>query len=682
MTAVLQSQSLRMALFGLTAILLGLGLALRLSMYDRFLPYIDYSDEVVYVAYSDHIRGMSDQTALIEKYGTLQGLYVFMTMLIQTLHDVFKGHDYAIIAEYYPLLRLASVFFSLGTAALLCDVGRLMGGWLAGLLAAAAWAFSPNITAHDMLALPDSLFFLTCAFTWWAGVRAWMSRSPRWLMVSLLAAIAAIYTKLWLLTIVVSPVLLALLIYRARPFHWGWWAAYVLVSLLSAVNFWINFRLLSLPDRPFFADRLWNVERILNNTYHLFAPLGPTRDAAWTWGITWLIAGAAAWGLARWRGWRTVPLIYVGLLGLFLLFSLPLSSPVSYVAMGAGWRLRHILPLGIAALALWGLAAQQIAWLIEDGLGRWRATARGWLAAPLVFLACTVPLLSWWIQGNRELIDTFAKPHLVNRVTYWSDVNLPEEGDSLTLFPLESSLASLWERYWGAYAGSRPHWYFSEPMETIRASNPTELMARNFRYIIVDSQDIVRAGGEARWQAFLGDAARLVKTFAPHPDFHDRLTRKPETPLTAYVYRLGNFDQTIEQTWGGQLRLLGLDWWTDEGHLDSTSPHPGDNLSLRLFWAREATPTANYSVFVHLYPIDREEVLAQVDGPPAQPQRPTLTWDDPDEMYISEPLVLTLPNDLAPGDYRLVLGVYDYLTMQRLALPDGSTYVSLPLRVG
>jgi len=677
MVAALRSQPLRLALLGLVVALLGLGLGLRLALYDRFLPYVDYTDEVVYVASGDHARSVTDQSAILEKYGLLAPWYVSFVQIVQTLHDAFKGHDDAIIAEYYPPLRLASVFFSLGVAALLWDAARLMAGWLAGLLAAAAWAFSPNITAHDMLALPDGLFFLTCALTWWAAVRAWMNRSPRWLLLALLASIAAIYTKLWLLTIVVPVVLLALLIYRARPFHWGWWLAYGLMALGSAVNFWQTYSLTSLPDRPFVAERLWNMERILNNTYHLFAPLGPTRDAAWAWGAAWLVAGALAWGLARWRDWRTVPLVYGGLLGLFLLLSLPLSSPVSYVAMGAGWRLRHILPLSIAALALWGLAVQQVAWALEDGLARWRVSARAWVALPLA-LACLGPLAGWWWQDNRALIDTFAKPHLVNRVTAWSDANLPQEdGDALVLIPLESSLSSLWNRYWGAYAGSQPRWYFLEPMEAIRASSPAELMARNFRYVIVDSQDVVRAGGEARWQAFLGGSARLVKTFAPHPDFHDRLTHRPDVPLTAYVYRLGDFDQRIGQTWGGQLRLLGLDWSAAEG----VPLRPGDSLSLRLFWAREAAPTANYSVFVHLYPLGREEVLAQVDGPPAQPQRPTLTWDDPDEMYISGPLALALPADLPPGEYRLALGVYDYISFERLALPDGSAYISLPLRV-
>jgi len=676
MLSILRRVPLRLALLGLIVALLALGLGLRLALYDRFLPYIDYSDEVVYVASADHARGVADHSAILEKYGRLAPLYVSVVQVVQSVHDALKGHDDAIIAEYYPLLRLASVLFSLGVAALLWDSARRIGGTLAGLLAAAAWLFSPNITAHDMLALPDGLFYLACALSWWAGVRAWQARSPRWLLLALLAAIVAIYTKLWLLTIALPVALLALLIYRVQPFHGGWWLVYGLLALGSALNFWLNYSLLSLPDRPFVAERLWDMERILNNTYHLFALLGPTRDAAWGWGVLGLGLGALAWGLARWQGWRSVPPLYVGLLGLFLLLSLPLSSPVSYVAMGAGWRLRHILPLSIAALALWGLAWQQVAWSLEAALARWPASASAWLAAPLAFLVALGPLLSWWVEGNRTLINTFAKPHLVNRVTAWSDTNLPQEGDSLVLIPEESSLASLWNRYWGAYAGSQPRWYFLEPMEVIRASSSSELMARNFRYVIVDSQDVVRAGESDRWQALLGDSARLVKTFAPHPDFHDRLTHRPDVPLTAYVYRLGDFDETIEQTWGGQLRLLGLDWSAADG-----AAQRGDSLALRLFWAREAAPTANYSVFVHLYPLEREEVLAQVDGPPAQLQRPTLTWDDPDELYISEPLHLALPADLPPGDYRLALGVYDYTTFQRLTLANGASYFSLPLRV-
>lgn len=101
MIPALRSQPLRLAMFGLIAALLGLGLALRLSMYDRFLPYIDYSDEVVYVASADYARGGSDQSALLEEYGLLAPLYVSFNQLVQTMYDAFKDRPYAIIAEYY-----------------------------------------------------------------------------------------------------------------------------------------------------------------------------------------------------------------------------------------------------------------------------------------------------------------------------------------------------------------------------------------------------------------------------------------------------------------------------------------------------------------------------------------------------------------------------------------------------
>lgn len=68
-----------------TLIVIRAALIPRLLTYDRYLPVIDYNDEVTYVALAHEMRGMSDQTALREKYGALAPLYVGLNYLVQSV---------------------------------------------------------------------------------------------------------------------------------------------------------------------------------------------------------------------------------------------------------------------------------------------------------------------------------------------------------------------------------------------------------------------------------------------------------------------------------------------------------------------------------------------------------------------------------------------------------------------
>ena len=64
--------------------------------------------------------------------------------------------------------------------------------------------------------------------------------------------------------------------------------------------------------------------------------------------------------------------------------------------------------------------------------------------------------------------------------------------------------------------------------------------------------------------------------------------------------------------------------------------------------------------------IDQVDVLAQADGNPAKPDRLSLTWVHLDETLISPDFTLTVPSDLPTGEYRLLIGLYNYQTGVRL----------------
>ncbi|MBI1876769.1 MAG: hypothetical protein HYR94_00760 [Chloroflexi bacterium] len=86
-------------------------------------------------------------------------------------------------------------------------------------------------------------------------------------------------------------------------------------------------------------------------------------------------------------------------------------------------------------------------------------------------------------------------------------------------------------------------------------------------------------------------------------------------------------------------------------------------LDVNLYWQTQTLLTTRYKVFAQLLTADNT-LVAQSDNFPAAGQRPTTGWL-PGEI-IADPHILTLATSLVPGSYRLVAGLYDPLTGQRL----------------
>jgi len=82
----------------------------------------------------------------------------------------------------------------------------------------------------------------------------------------------------------------------------------------------------------------------------------------------------------------------------------------------------------------------------------------------------------------------------------------------------------------------------------------------------------------------------------------------------------------------------------------------------------------DYTVFLHLRDA-AGETIAQGDGPPVNGQWPTSLW--PPDATIQDAHTITLPADLPLGIYRLVAGLYDGATGNRLPLEGGGDEVVL-----
>lgn len=129
------------------------------------------------------------------------------------------------------------------------------------------------------------------------------------------------------------------------------------------------------------------------------------------------------------------------------------------------------------------------------------------------------------------------------------------------------------------------------------------------------------------------------------------------------------------------LRVQLADGVTFRGYdLAPAEVSPGDTITLTLIWEARDGPSTDYQVFVHLLAVSTVEPVAQADGPPLMGDYPTSMWAAGE--VIADPHSVQLPTDLPPGEYRLLVGMYNLKTMERLPrLDGGGDSVEIPAAV-
>ena len=95
---------------------------------------------------------------------------------------------------------------------------------------------------------------------------------------------------------------------------------------------------------------------------------------------------------------------------------------------------------------------------------------------------------------------------------------------------------------------------------------------------------------------------------------------------------------------------------------------PGQDISLVLYWEARTPVSGNYTVFVHLQD-EQGQTRSQVDERPLNSLYPTTDWlPGP---VLPDRHVLNLPEDLETGRFRIVIGLYDAYSEDRLPLTGG-----------
>lgn len=128
----------------------------------------------------------------------------------------------------------------------------------------------------------------------------------------------------------------------------------------------------------------------------------------------------------------------------------------------------------------------------------------------------------------------------------------------------------------------------------------------------------------------------------------------PTIPLLPSRWEVVTPTHAVDVTFGGQIRLVGYD-----GVLTAT-----ESISVTLHWAVESAPGRDLTLFIHLIDTETGQQVAGFDAPPAFPTR---FWEPGSR--IADARHFTLPTDLPPGTYDVLIGWYAPDTFVRLSLP-------------
>jgi 4-amino-4-deoxy-L-arabinose transferase-like glycosyltransferase len=179
-------------------------------------------------------------------------------------------------------------------------------------------------------------------------------------------------------------------------------------------------------------------------------------------------------------------------------------------------------------------------------------------------------------------------------------------------------------------------------------------------------------GGGRLW--FVTDEGRLRTRF--QPDFAQMVWQRME--LVAKVDGVMVFissespgmaaSHPVDAVFAGQIALSRYELGSADAQpadpgWGEVVAYPAQVLPLTLYWQPVGPVSGDYTVFVHFLGPDGER-YAQADGPPLQGLQPTTHWLAGET--LPDRRALDLPVDLAPGRYRLVVGLYEPASGDRL----------------
>jgi len=555
-------------------------------------------------------------------------------------------------------LRSLSVVLSIGLVALIFGLGRQLSGIFVGLAAAIVAALSPFQIYYAQEARMYTLAAFLAAGTMYALVAFTRTSIPPLSLkflppcfLYILGATAGLYTHYaFPVMLLVTNVLFGLwwLAMWRKPGRWlraGIWTGMQVIVLI-----------LYLPWLPTGVSRVTAWPGVVQPY-----DLGQAWLTAWRWlslGSTvgseaepWLVGFAilACLGLFSWRGRTTSPPAWWTALALFSWLLAPLVLMTALHLFKEAY-LKFLL-IGSPAFCL--LVGQAIT-------GPWRESGKRpfsipativflWPVATLVFVAvaCVTPLRLYFDPA-------YARDDYRGMARYIAATANPDDAILLNA-PGQLDVFSYY--YNGPLAiYALPH---QRPLDEAQTLAELQVLLRHPHlyalYWATDESDPRRV-----IETWLDTHAyKAMDVWRGHVRFVIYATpqEQPGTPIPVGV-RLG--------------QGIWLRSWTG-GNL---APAAGDIITLKLFWEAEQPLSTEPRFKVTVQALNAaDQVVAQRDSEPVSGSRPTISWR-PGEV-ITDSYGVFIPFGTPPGTYRLIVGLYDPRTGERLRTEAGADHVLL-----
>ncbi len=614
------------------------------------LPYVDHPDEPAVVNVVLRIlRGNPNpehffypalmlylQAAVLQLhfwFGLQMGLYDAPLTLPESTHF------YTTIPSAFVWARLCTALLSTATVAALAAWGqRYAGRWAAfvgaGLLALSPWAI---IHAHYITVDAPAAFFALLAV-----LAAWqVLHHPTWrtyLLAALLIGLAT-GTK-YQNVLVVVPLLLAhalrwrggMLRHSARLLAAGLVAALIFFGtspyiILDFAGFRATMETLFSSYDGSHGDvgRAWPLDAYL--WFHWHEGLGA---------VPFLLALVGAVALLR----RSLP-------DALVLLSFPLLLIATLLPMETHFY-RNLLPAQPPLMLLAGMGA--VALYDASMAAAARARLRSPTLKPAAAAAGLALLLVWALPPALQSSARLAQPDSRVVAQEWARQTWPG-----VRIATEQSHPMRWggvaQATYVHYLPLRPMaWYRSQGYGLLMANEgkrKREHWTEDYAPLLAAGRVVATFGGQG--SGYLGPRIDIIETGLTPATLPAREHRVALGPLQLAEVRSGRL---VQQTTGTEMQ-----------------PHaalaPGDVLAVHAFWmVEQPVPPAPYMTFLHLRD-EQNTTVAQRDAPPWNGLFPPQQW--PQHRPVVESMHLALPDSLAAGEYRLVMGLYESSSGARFA---------------
>jgi hypothetical protein len=429
------------------------------------------------------------------------------------------------------------------------------------------------------------------------------------------------------------------------------------------------------PVTPGIAELLGEFQGFRINFWGLFGAVNVLMRPAWIYTLLDLatvaaLIGLAAWALARRRGrdyanWPAllVPAAWIGI---------EFAGVVRWTSMTAASQGRLMFP-AIAAICLF---------LALGWLGAWPPRGQRWgaaiIAAGMFTLAALAPFTAIRPAYPRPADLTVpAVPASAQPINF-------DYGGAARLLAYDVSDDGL------ALGGTLDVTLYWQALAPVAEDYSVYVQAFGWRQAL-DQQDSYPGGGSyptSLWSPgqIIADHYRLdipEDAIGPGPawlaaglyDF-DTMERLPVTDSSGQVVIypiLGRLEippgttqwqpqRALDANFGGRARVTGFD-------ASAAVVAPGDAWELTLYWEALAPMETNYTVFVHVEDA-AGNIVAQADLQPTGGFYPTSAWMP--GHTLKDSYRLTIPEDTPPSEYRVLAGLYDPATGERLPLLDAA----------